>query len=73
MTNHQNTFSNISEQKLGIDHPNTATTYHNIGSVYKDKGDYDKSLEYYLKCLIIYEQKLGIDHPNTATAYNNIG
>ena len=45
------------EEKLGKEHPSTATSYHNIGSVFKSKGEYDKALEYYFKCLKIREEK----------------
>ncbi len=62
----------ISEAKLGTDHPNTATTYNNIAGVYRAKGDYDNALRFYQKALEIREAKLGTDHPDTATTYNNI-
>ena len=66
----------ISETVLGTEHPDTATTYNNIGSVYwkrSRRDDYDKALEYYFKALAIREKVLGTEHPDTANSYNNIG
>ena len=61
------------ERLYGLEHPDTATSYNNIGLVYKDLGDYDKALEYYFKALPIRKKVLGIEHPDTATSHNNIG
>ena len=66
----------IREKIQGTEHPDIATTYNNIGSVYWNRGkqgDYDKALEYYEKALKIREKVLGTEHPNTAQSYNNIG
>ena len=63
----------LAEELYGQEHKNTATSYNNIGSVYKNQGDYPKALEYYGKALAIVEEVLGKDHPDTATTYNNIG
>ena len=64
---------NIQEKILGKDHPDTALSYNNIGSVYNRMGDYTKALEFYTKALNIREKVLGKDHPDTALSYNNIG
>ena len=61
------------ETLYGTSHEATATSYNNIGIVYKAQGDYPKALEYYDKALSIKERVLGKDHPSTATSYNNIG
>ena len=58
---------------LGGEHPSVATSYNNIGLTWKTKGEYDKALEYYEKCLAIYLKTLGEEHPYVATSYNNIG
>jgi len=58
---------------LGPDHPDTATSYNNIGDVYDAKGDYENALVEYRKALEIQLKVLGPDHPDTATSYNNIG
>ncbi|KIM10177.1 MAG: hypothetical protein KU38_07835, partial [Sulfurovum sp. FS08-3] len=41
----------IHEEVLGIKHPDTATSYNNIGLVYDSIGEYDKALEFYQKSL----------------------
>ena len=63
----------VFEKVLGTEHPDTATSYNNIGIVYKDRGDYDAALEYYNKALAIREKGLGTEHPDTAVTYVNIG
>ena len=63
----------LSEKLYGTDHPNTATSYNNLGLVYDNQGAYAQALEYYNKALEIREKVLGKDHPDTATDYNNIG
>ena len=50
-----------------------AVSYNNIGSVYNDKGEYDKALEFHNKALTIRKAKLGEEHPDVAGSYNNIG
>lgn len=44
-----------------------AVALNNIAMIYKDKGDYDKALEYFQQAL-----KLSEDDEQRATAYNNI-
>ncbi|CAF0951715.1 unnamed protein product [Didymodactylos carnosus] len=50
-----------------------ATTYNNMGLVYKNQGDYEKALKYYEKSLEIKLISLPPNHPDIATTYNNIG
>ena len=50
-----------------------ATSYNNIGLVYKSQGNYPKALEMYQKALAIRLEVLGANHPYVATSYNNIG
>ena len=63
----------IREKVLGKEHPDTATSYNNIGYVYSDKGDYDNALEYLFMAKDIREQKLGPEHPLSRNTYGNIG
>ena len=56
----------------GVEHPDTADSYINIGVVYAEQGDYEKALEFFFKSLAIYEKVLGAEHPNTADSYYNI-
>ena len=59
-------------QVLGENHPDTATSYNNIGAVYDDKGDYDTALENYNKAKVILEQKLPNTHPYILTIKRSI-
>ena len=61
------------EKVLGTEHPSTATSYNNIGEVYREQGNYGKALEYHLKALATREKVLGTEHSDTAQSYNNIG
>ena len=58
---------------LDSEHPSVATSYNNIGLVWKLKGEYDKALEYYEKSLAIRLKTFGENHAAVATSYNNIG
>ncbi|CAF5049885.1 unnamed protein product, partial [Rotaria sp. Silwood1] len=46
---------------------------HQLGSVYKDMGEYSKALLYYEKSLDIYKKILSPNDPSLASSYNNIG
>ncbi|MBF0496957.1 MAG: CHAT domain-containing protein, partial [Deltaproteobacteria bacterium] len=70
--NHKKALS-IRLKVRGSEHPDTATSYNNIGSVYDHMGDYPKALDNFQKALAIYFKVLGPEDPNTATSYNNIG
>ena len=63
----------IDLKTLGDEHPIVATSYNNIGIVWRSKGECDKALEYYKKCLAIRLKTLGSEHPAVAGSYNNIG
>ena len=63
----------ISEKVLGLEHPDTATSYNNIGAVYKMQSDYGKALEFLGKALAIREKVLELENPTTATTYSSIG
>ena len=63
----------LREKMLGKEHPNTATSYNNIGTTYHYLGNHPKALEYHFKALDIWEKVLGKEYPNTAMSYNNIG
>ena len=45
---------------------------HGAGA-YSRKGDYDKAVNYYEKCLAIELKTLGTTHTDLATTYNNLG
>ena len=63
---------NASEQNLGTDHPDTASSYNNVASNLDDQGKAAEAAPLYRKALEIRERALGTDHPSTATSYNNV-
>ena len=63
----------LREKIFGSKHPDTATSYNDIGFVYENLGDYDKAMKFYKKALEIRKKILGLQHPSTARSYNNIG
>ena len=44
----------------------------NLANLYSDKTDYEKSEEFYLKCLKIREEILPPSHPDMANIYMNL-
>ena len=64
---------NIRLSVFGENHPDVATSYNDIGLVYKGLGEYAKALEYHEKSLDISLELYGESHPAVATSYNNIG
>ena len=63
----------ISEQVLGEQHPDTATSLNNLGMLLQAMGDYAGARPYLERSLAISEQVLGAQHPDTATSLNNLG
>lgn len=63
----------IREKVLGLEHPDTASCYNNIGGVYRHQKKYTEALTYYFKTLDICKKEYGLEHPHTAVTYNNIG
>ena len=57
----------------GKEHPATATSCTNIGSVMQAMGNTMSALEMYNQGLAIREKMLGKEHPDTAESHNNIG
>ena len=62
----------IREQTLGLDHPDTATTLHNLARLYRYQGQYSQAEPLYLRALAIRERALGFDHPETAITLENL-
>jgi tetratricopeptide (TPR) repeat protein len=56
---------------LGKDHPDVATSLHNLALLYQAQGAYDKAQPLYERSLGILEKVLGKDHPNTKTGRAN--
>jgi tetratricopeptide (TPR) repeat protein len=61
----------ISEEQLGKNHPDTATSLNNLAILYQDTGRYQEAEPLFLQALKIEEQ-LRENHPNTANYLNNL-
>jgi tetratricopeptide (TPR) repeat protein len=58
---------------LGSEHPNTATSLNNLGSLLQVQGDLAGAKPYLERALAISEAVLGPQHPYIATGLNNLG
>lgn len=56
----------IREQNLGVDHPHTASTYHNLARFYSALERYEEAELFYHKALSSRERTFGPDHPAVA-------
>ena len=63
----------LQEKHFGLQDPELAISYNNIGGVYLNKGNYDEALKWLNKALKIQEQILDPMSIDLATTYNNIG
>ncbi|MDQ6900340.1 MAG: tetratricopeptide repeat-containing protein [Candidatus Dormibacteraeota bacterium] len=62
----------ISEQVLGADHPDTATSLNNLAALLHDQGELATARSLHERALDIRERVLGADHPSTAKSLNNL-
>ena len=49
-----------------------ASSFNNIGEVYRKKGDLENALVQHQKALVIQTRVFGSDHPHVATSYQNL-
>ncbi|CAF1387930.1 unnamed protein product [Rotaria sordida] len=63
----------IDEKTLPPNHPALASSYNNIGAVYRNMGEYSKALSSFERSLEIQKIALPANHPDLAASYNNIG
>lgn len=61
----------IQEQRLGTEHPDTATCLNNLAAFYHEQGKYAEAEPLYQRALAIREQQLGREHPATRTTLKN--
>jgi Tfp pilus assembly protein PilF len=61
----------IKEKTLGPDHPDVATSLHNLAWVYSREGKYKMAEPLYKRALAIKEQALGPNSPDVATGLEN--
>jgi tetratricopeptide (TPR) repeat protein len=63
----------ICQKVLGPEHPGTALSLYNLGSLYQSMGGYTKAEPLYQEALRIRQKALGPEHPDTATSLDNLG
>ena len=58
---------------LGPNHVKVATSYNNLGSVFKAMGELEQAKDYRQRALEIRIKVLGPNHIDVATSYSNLG
>jgi len=53
--------------------PNLAFSYNNLARIFYIKADYEESIKFMKKAILIESSELGDDHPKVGGYYNNIG
>jgi tetratricopeptide (TPR) repeat protein len=62
----------IRERVLGPTHPDTATSFNDLASLYRRQGKYELAEPLYQRALDIRERVLGPEHPDTAASLNSL-
>jgi tetratricopeptide (TPR) repeat protein len=62
----------IMRERLGEQHPHTATILNDLARLYQAQGRYDEAEPLYQQALAIMRERLGEQHPHTATILNNL-
>ena len=62
----------MTEERYGADHPNTALSLNNLAGMYKSMGRYREAEPLFKRSLAIREQQLGANHPDTSNSLNNL-
>jgi tetratricopeptide (TPR) repeat protein len=66
--------ASLRRQNLFPDHPDVATSLHNLALLYREQGKYNEAEPLIQRSLAIREEKaLAPDHPSVATGLNNLG
>jgi tetratricopeptide (TPR) repeat protein len=55
----------LTRRLLGEEHPDVATSLHNLANLYESQGRYAEAEPLSLQALEIAERQLGVNHPNT--------
>lgn len=63
----------IRARVLGLEHPDTATSYNNLAQLYRLRGEYRQAEELYQRALKIREDVLGPQDSNTAFTLHDLG
>ena len=62
----------IAENRLGLEHPDVATSLNNLAALHKSTGRYSEAEPLYKQALELTKRLLGDDHPIVATSLNNL-
>ncbi|MEH2410640.1 tetratricopeptide repeat protein [Nostoc sp.] len=62
----------IAENRLGLEHPDIATSLNNLAALYKSTGRYSEAEPLYQQALELTKRLLGNNHPIFATSLNNL-
>ncbi|MEH2259916.1 tetratricopeptide repeat protein [Nostoc sp.] len=62
----------ITENRLGLEHPDVATSLNNLAALHKSTGRYSEAEPLYKQALELTKRLLGDDHPIVATSLNNL-
>jgi len=62
----------ILESKLGSEHPNVVVLLNNLATLYRNMGEYEKALPFYLRVLEIKEKGPGLKHPSATVILSNL-
>jgi CHAT domain-containing protein/Tfp pilus assembly protein PilF len=62
----------LREKALGPDHPDVATSLHNLALLHRVKGDYGRAEPFAQRALAAREKALGPDHPDVAASLHNL-
>jgi tetratricopeptide (TPR) repeat protein len=65
-------FLNITQNRLGQQHPDVATSLNNLANLYYSQGKYEEAEPLYQQALEMYRQLLGQQHPYVATSLKNL-
>jgi tetratricopeptide (TPR) repeat protein len=62
----------ISEEQLGVNHPDTAVSLSTLAGLRYEMGRYTEAEPLLVRSLAISEEQLGANHPRTAASLNNL-
>ncbi|MEH2090169.1 tetratricopeptide repeat protein [Nostoc sp.] len=62
----------VAKNRLGLEHPNVATSLNNLAGLYESTGRYSEAEPLYQQALTLWKCLLGDNHPNIATSLNNL-
>jgi len=63
----------IEESEAKDNNSKIALSYSNLGEIFRNRGEYEKALEYFLKSVDIEKSIYGDNDPSVATSYKSIG